>query len=85
VGGYYLARDPQDITIGQGVRFIDGPIEPIGCVERSYSNCADLNKCVFKDIWKKVDRATSDIIDNINFAELAFKVNFKKVALSYSI
>ncbi len=85
VGGYQLAKDPADITLGQVVRFIDGPIEPIGCVEKDYSNCVDLNKCVFKNIWQKVGRATADIIDNVSFADLARQVNLKQNALVYSI
>lgn len=85
VGGYQLAKDPADITIGEVVRFIDGPIEPIACVEKGYSNCVDLNKCVFKNIWKKVVRATSDIIDNVNFADLAGQISAKQEALVYSI
>ena len=85
VGGYQLAKDPADITLGQVVRFIDGPIEPIGCVEKSYSNCVDLNKCVFKNIWQKVGRATADIVDNVSFADLARQVNLKQNALVYSI
>ena len=85
VGGYQLAKDPADITIGEVVRFIDGPIEPIACVEKGYSNCVYLNKCVFKNIWKKVVRATSDIIDNVNFADLAGQVSAKQEALVYSI
>jgi len=85
VGGYQLAKDPADITLGQVVRFIDGPIEPIGCVEKGYSNCVDLNKCVFKNIWQKVGRATADIVDNVSFADLARQVNLKQNALVYSI
>ncbi len=85
VGGYQLAKNPADITIGEVVRFIDGPIEPIACVEKGYSNCVDLNKCVFKNIWKKVVRATSDIIDNVSFADLAGQISAKQEALVYSI
>lgn len=85
VGGYQLAKNPADITLGEVVRFIDGPVEPIGCVEKGYSNCVDLNKCVFKNIWLKVARATADIIDNVSFADLASQVNLKQNALVYSI
>jgi len=85
VGGYQLAKDPADITLGEVVRFIDGPIEPIGCVEKGYSNCVDLNKCVFKNIWQRVAEATSDIIDNVSFADLARQVDLRKNALVYSI
>lgn len=35
VGGYLLAKEPDKITIGEVVRFIDGPIEPIACAEKN--------------------------------------------------
>ncbi len=85
VGGYQLSKDPSAITIGQVVRYIDGPIEPIACVEKGYSNCSDLRKCVFKNIWLKVSQATSGIIDNVNFADLVIQINRKQDALVYSI
>ena len=85
VGGHQLAKDPAKITLGQVVRFIDGPIELIACVEKGYSNCADLNRCVFKNIWQKVAWATSDIVDNVNFADLAGQINLQKNGFVYSI
>ncbi len=85
VGGYQLAKDPADITLGQVIRYIDGPVEPIGCVEKGYSNCTDLRKCVFKGIWQKVAQATSEIVDNISFADLASRVNQEQNVLVYSI
>jgi len=85
VGGYQLAKDPADITLGEVVRFIDGPIEPIGCVEKGYSNCAYLYKCVFKNIWHKVAQATSDIIDNVTFDDLRQQISVSSKVLTYSI
>lgn len=85
VGGYQLARDPAEITLGQVIRYIDGPIEPIGCVEKGYSNCIDLRKCVFKGIWQQVARATSDIIDNVTFDGLRQQASASSKVLTYSI
>jgi Rrf2 family protein len=85
VGGYQLAKDPADITLGQVIRYIDGPIEPIGCVEKGYSNCIDLRKCVFKNIWQKVAQATSGIVDSISFADLVQRINLEQNVLVYSI
>jgi Rrf2 family protein len=85
VGGYQLAKDPADITLGKVIRYIDGPIEPIGCVEKGYSNCIDLRKCVFKNIWQQVALATSGIVDHITFADLVSKINPKQSVLAYSI
>ncbi|MFA6142632.1 MAG: Rrf2 family transcriptional regulator [Candidatus Omnitrophota bacterium] len=85
VGGYLLSRTPDKITVGEVVRFIDGPIEPISCVKEGYSNCADINRCVFKKLWQRVSRATSDIIDNVTFEELVSQVNAGQQVLAYSI
>lgn len=88
VGGYRLAKNPADITLGAVIRYIDGPIEPIACVEKGYSNCTDLRKCVFKHIWQKVGQVTSEIVDNVNFADLAKQIkqaNRKQDALAYTI
>jgi Rrf2 family transcriptional regulator, cysteine metabolism repressor len=85
VGGYLLSRPPVAITLGEVVRFIDGPLEPISCVKDGYAHCRDINKCVFEKVWRKVYQATSDIVDNINFEELVIQSNAGKEVLEYSI
>ena len=85
VGGYLLSRPPDKITVGEVVRFIDGPIDPISCVKEGYSNCADINRCVFKKLWQRVSSATSEIIDNVTFEELVSQVNAGQHVLAYSI
>ena len=37
IGGYLLAKAPSQIRLGEVISFIDGPFEPIGCVEKKYS------------------------------------------------
>jgi len=85
VGGYLLAREPSEIKLGEVIRFIDGPIEPIACTEKKYSGCNDLYKCVFRKIWQEVGKATSDIIDNITFADLVNQVKLKQEVPAYYI
>ncbi|MDD5155128.1 MAG: Rrf2 family transcriptional regulator [Candidatus Omnitrophica bacterium] len=85
IGGFLLSRPPAKITVGEVVRFIDGPIEPIACVKHGYSACGDVYKCSFQKIWQNVYKATSDIIDHITFEELAAQASFGQQALAYSI
>lgn len=85
IGGYLLSRSPDKITIGEIVRFIDGPIEPIACVKDGYSKCGDICSCVFRNIWNKVYEETSNIIDNITFEDLVTKIESEKRILAYSI
>lgn len=51
-GGYYLAKAPAEITLGAVIRFIDGPLEPIACVDDCYKGCADMPTCVFRPVSK---------------------------------
>ncbi|MDP2921103.1 MAG: Rrf2 family transcriptional regulator [Candidatus Omnitrophota bacterium] len=78
-GGYFLARPPETITVGEVVRFIEGPIEPVACANKdSYEKCKDFPYCVFKDIWSHVYTATSLVVDTVTFAELVRRVEALK-------
>jgi Rrf2 family transcriptional regulator, cysteine metabolism repressor len=88
-GGYFLARPPEAITVGEVIRFIEGPIEPVTCANKdSYEKCKDFPYCVFKDIWNQVYIATSLVVDTVTFAELVRRVGDRKnnyVNSTYSI
>jgi len=85
VGGYLLAKAPSAIKLGEVIRFIDGPIEPVLCVGRSYKGCSDINKCAFRSIWSKITEATSKIIDNITFEDLVKKNKNFNLTSNYQI
>ncbi|MEI8012588.1 MAG: Rrf2 family transcriptional regulator [Candidatus Omnitrophota bacterium] len=85
IGGYMLAKPPRDITLGDVVRFVDGSLEPIACVNKDYADCNDLHKCVFRPVWQKVSNATSDIVDHMTFEELANRMRAATQEPTYSI
>lgn len=85
IGGYQLSRPPKQITLGQVIRFVDGPLEPIACINECYSDCGDLHQCAFRPIWQQVFQATSKIVDNITFADLAKKIEAASKVPTYSI
>ena len=72
-GGFYLAKSPKDITVGDVIRFIEGPTALISCVEEGYKGCKDLKNCIFRDVWKEVGRVVSLIIDTLTFEELVIR------------
>jgi len=85
VGGYLLAREPSQIKLGDVLRFIDGPLEPVACVEKNYSGCQDKYRCVFRSIWQEVADATSRIVDNVTFEDLAHNSKNRHQEVSYAI
>ena len=87
-GGYLLIRSPGDLTIGEVIRFIQGPIGPVECIESSSAdNCPLYGNCAFLSVWEKVQKAISDVYDNITFQDLVDQEKQKetKPVLSYSI
>ena len=72
-GGYYLAKAPQEITIGQIIRVLDGPLAPIGCVSQTaYESCGcpDEKTCGLRLIMGDVRNSISNILDQTNLLDL---------------
>ncbi|MFH1498436.1 MAG: Rrf2 family transcriptional regulator [Verrucomicrobiota bacterium] len=72
-GGYRLARSADDITIGDIVRLIDGPLAPIGCVSQtSYEKCScpDEVHCGLRMLMLDVRNAIAGILDRYSLADV---------------
>ena len=65
-GGYFLARPPRNITVGDVLRHIDGPISP-GRKQQRGNLPPD---SPFPELWEEVERALSSVIDKTTFADL---------------
>lgn len=76
-GGYQLIKRPEDITVGQVVRILDGPLAPIGCVSKTaYQKCqdcpyADKELCPVQQVMGPVRDAIASILDNCTLHDFA--------------
>jgi Rrf2 family cysteine metabolism transcriptional repressor len=84
-GGYLLARTPEKITVGEIIRLIEGPTEPISCIKQDYTGCDEMYTCVFRSIWEDIHNATSNILDNVDFKELAVRYDSVHNIATFSI
>lgn len=76
-GGYYLAKPPNEITLGQIVRVLDGPLAPIPCVSQmAYERCvcADEATCGLRLAMLDVRNAIADILDQTTLADVSTRV-----------
>src|SRR6202453_2896070 len=62
-GGYLLARTAESITVGEVLRFVEGPQQGKHRVRRK-------GDTPFSDMWQQVDQAISGIVDKTTFADL---------------
>lgn len=76
-GGYSLIKPPDQITLGQVIRILDGPLAPIACVSKTaYQKChdcpyADKQHCPIQGVMLDVRNAIADILDNHKLSEFA--------------
>ena len=72
-GGYRLAREPEDITLAEVVRHIEGALAPVSCVsERFYEKCScpDEARCAIRSVMKEIREAIVKIAERVTVAEL---------------
>jgi Rrf2 family protein len=72
IGGYVLALPPEQITLGQVVRFFDGIVAPIGCVSISkFEACSQSSTCRFRRVLLDIRNLTAGYLDNTTLAQVA--------------
>lgn len=70
-GGYSLSRPPDQITFGEVVRFVEGPLLAVDCTADGGSSPCRLDSvCVFLPIWQEAEAAASQVYDRVTFQEL---------------
>ena len=68
-GGYVLARPPSEISIGQVVRALEGPINIVSCFD--HAGCPQEERCNLRRPVQKIQAAISQMLDSMSLAELA--------------
>ncbi|MCH5266220.1 MAG: RrF2 family transcriptional regulator [Lachnospiraceae bacterium] len=69
-GGYLLTKKPEEYTVGMILRLTEGSLAPVDCVEAEFPSCEKMEDCVTSIVWKKMNDAINDVIDNITLADL---------------
>jgi Rrf2 family protein len=70
-GGYRLTRDPKDVTVGEVVRVLEGPIGLVECsVEGESADCCTRSTgCATKDLWMRVREGILEVLDGTSLAD----------------
>ena len=71
-GGYRLARPADSISVGDVLRAMEGDVNAVACPAlHEEDGCEGSSFCVTKTVWKKINDAISETVDNIMLEELA--------------
>ena len=68
-GGYLLTREPKVYTVGMILRLTEGDLAPVSCVNGK-EDCDKRDTCVTIRIWKLINDAINNVVDNITLEDL---------------
>ncbi len=70
-GGYVLAKNSGDISVGDILRALEGDLTPVNCSELDgNSGCSGSDCCVTKNVWKRINDSIQEAVDGIRLSEL---------------
>lgn len=75
-GGYRLAKKPNEYTVGDILRAVEGSLAPVACLECDNS-CNRADQCIALGLYKKMQNAIDNVVDNTTLADMINEFNNK--------
>lgn len=73
-GGYRLARAPEEISVGDILRALEGDLRAVDCQGIAGEKlCGTADGCVAKYVWKRINESITKTVDAIRLSELIEK------------
>ncbi len=71
-GGYRLTRSPEQITVGEIYRVLEGDIAPVECTAEGYAAgaCEREAGCLSRSVWARVQASILGVLDATTLADL---------------
>ena len=68
-GGYVLAKDMAEISVGDVLRALEGSMTVVDCPENKEA-CANYDSCVTKYVWKRINDSINQTVDAMTLEEI---------------
>ena len=81
-GGYYLARSPEEIRVGDIMRATEGNLDLVFCLghnKKATRNCERSVQCVARDVWLEASKRLMDYLDSVTLQDLCKEAQEKGV------
>lgn len=69
-GGYFLAKKPEEYTVGTILRLTEGNLAPVECIECEKRDCPRQEDCVTILLWERLDEAIRGVVDTVTLKDL---------------
>lgn len=84
-GGYKIAKDPSQYTVGMILRLTEGSLCPVVCLETESNECERCDTCETLQVWKDLNNAINKVVDSVTIADLVARHQESIENMDYSI
>ena len=74
-GGYRLTRSPEEYTVGEILRIVEGDLAPVACLECNAKVCDRVDNCRTIKMWRKFKTLIDEFFDSITIKDLMLDDN----------
>ena len=68
-GGYLLAKDAKEITVGEVLRALEGDLLTVECTGED-GTCSQADQCISRIMWQKINDAIKNTVDTVRLYDL---------------
>ena len=83
-GGLVLARDPQDISIGDAVRYLSGDVPVVECFKEGNCDCRALAQCGLRGPLYEAQQAFYTALDRYTLDDVVARRDLMKELLDFA-
>lgn len=69
-GGYRLARKPEEYSVAEILRLVEGSLKPVACMEDDPNRCARCTFCLTLPVWEEMDRILARYLESITLKDI---------------
>ena len=69
-GGYKLARNPSEYTVGEILRITEGDLSPVSCLAQTVNDCPKVSQCKTIKLWKGLYDTINSYLDSYTLEDL---------------
>ncbi len=69
-GGYMLAKEANEYTVGEILRIAEGNLAPVACLEFEVNDCPRADQCMTLGLWKGLYKVVNEYLDGITLQDI---------------
>ena len=77
-GGYQLAKETRDYTVGDILRTTEGSISPVACLDQTPNRCERCKDCATLPVWEGLERVMEEYLDGITLQDILDQLHARR-------